>query len=126
MPAVFEHAQVADLPGDVLDVRRAVLPFDADEHQQAVLDGADGPVGDGDGGGGNALDDRPHHRAIARDAGIAATRARSSPGGLSRVSRRWRGATFASALIIDCFTPGCSRSSSMSSLLARWRCRPRS
>ena len=34
--------------------------------------------------------------------------------------------TLPSALIIDCLTPGCSRSSSMISRLTRWRCRLRS
>jgi len=42
-----------------------------------------------------------------------------SAGGFSRTSSRWRGATLPSAFSIDCFTPGCSRSSSISRRLAR-------
>jgi len=48
---VFEDPQIANLAGDVVDVGRPILPFDADEDQEAVADLSDGARIDSNGCG---------------------------------------------------------------------------
>ena len=91
-----------------------------------------------DRGGRDALDDRPHavgtsgstvarFRSTAWSAAVGRRCRRSSPGGFSRVSSRCRGATLASALSIDCFTPGMlTLELRGAAAWSRWRCRLRS
>ena len=125
------------------DVGRAVVVLDADEHQQAACRCAPTHARRAPS---LTVTERGRRRAgrppscatgSCRDRGTAATSTarpasgetaarRSSAGGLSRVSSRCRGATLPSALSIDCLTPGCSTSRSISSRLTRWRCRLRS
>src|SRR5262249_37363227 len=107
---IVEDTELADLARDVVDVGRPVAVLDANQHDQAAAD-ARRVVARGDTGRGHSLDDRSQE--------MAGTRALSSDGGFSRVSSRCRGATLPSALSIDCLTPGCSRSSSINSRLAR-------
>src|SRR5439155_327482 len=115
---ILEHAEIANLSGDVLNVRQSVAALDADEDKQTGPNLPNAAIANGHASRGDTLDDRSH-------AG-AGTFARSSAGGFNLVSSRCRGATLPSAFSIDCFTPGCSRSSSISRRLARCRCRPRS
>src|SRR4029077_20708783 len=61
---VLEDAELPNLAGDVVRVRRQVSLFDADEDEKAVVDGAGGPAVDLDRGRRHALDDVPHTTVV--------------------------------------------------------------
>ena len=74
-------------------------------------------------------DPEPHAgevTGVASTGSSGTTRRLRSAVGFSRLSSRCRGATFPTAFNMDCFTPGCSTSSSVRSRLIRCRCRLRS
>src|SRR6266508_6333495 len=133
---ILEDAKVSHLAGDVLDVRRAIALLDSHEHHHAAINLSNRAPIHGDGRARYSLDDGPHALVVDATAGTgprvgpgrthgSGGRLLSSAGGLSRVSSRCRGATLPSAFSIDCFTPACSRSSSIRRRLVRWRCKPR-
>src|SRR4030095_8420847 len=113
----------------VLHVGRSVTLLDTDQHEEAGADLAGDAVVHGDAGRSHSLYDGPHEGLViikGTSVGSAATASVISPRGFRRRSRRCRGMTLPSALIIDALTLGCSRSSSTISRLTRWRCRLRS